>query len=279
MLGKGQRTPENIALTGQKDFFYRLVRHEMTMKELIQFLTGNPWLNLIFLVLAIASIVLSVSLYIKSRRTRKPVFNIRTFGLLGRKLRQLDDIVITYHGRQVDNLALTKVAFWNKGTETIRWEDIAANDPIRVEIAENATVLHAEITYVRRAVNGFNISVDNDKRVVMIGFDYADRNDGIVVDIYHTSQLPGAVHVLGTVKGAPSLTKGIFEENDLLFAFFNQTLGRVVPRGKRKGAKSWLVILLSSFPLMPFMMVITLIEAVRRFVSVVPKEYKLAGNE
>jgi hypothetical protein len=26
MLGKGQVTPENVALTGQKDFFYRLVQ-------------------------------------------------------------------------------------------------------------------------------------------------------------------------------------------------------------------------------------------------------------
>jgi hypothetical protein len=26
MLGKGQETPKNIALTRQKDFFYRLVR-------------------------------------------------------------------------------------------------------------------------------------------------------------------------------------------------------------------------------------------------------------
>jgi len=33
MLGKGQVTPENIVLTGQKDFSYSLVRRRVTMNQ------------------------------------------------------------------------------------------------------------------------------------------------------------------------------------------------------------------------------------------------------
>jgi hypothetical protein len=40
MLGKGQVTPENIVLTGQKDFSYRLVSSILKMRYLLGFILG-----------------------------------------------------------------------------------------------------------------------------------------------------------------------------------------------------------------------------------------------
>ena len=47
MLGKGQVTPENIVLTGQKDFSYRLVRYRKNSKDWTSFYKAKVYKTIV----------------------------------------------------------------------------------------------------------------------------------------------------------------------------------------------------------------------------------------
>jgi hypothetical protein len=66
--------------------------------------------------------------------------------------------------QRVDNLALSKVAIWNRGKDTINAEDVAPIDPLRITIGEEHRLLSAEITFRTTGANNSSIDLRVDKR-------------------------------------------------------------------------------------------------------------------
>jgi hypothetical protein len=54
-------------------------------------------------------------------------------------------LVVTYGGEQVNSLAVSRIVFWNGGTETIREDDLGTLDPLRVAAVEGVTVLNVSV--------------------------------------------------------------------------------------------------------------------------------------
>lgn len=48
----------------------------------MEFFKNNPWLNIIFLILAVLSILLAFYFYNKSIREKKPLYDLMSFSLL-----------------------------------------------------------------------------------------------------------------------------------------------------------------------------------------------------
>ena len=98
--------------------------------------------------------------------------------------------------------SLTKLAFWNSGTETINKIDIVNSDPLRIDGTELNTIVGAKISFTRRNVS--NIEVSLIENTVQLSFDYLDKNDGAIIDIYHTESTK--LNVSGTIKGCESIS-------------------------------------------------------------------------
>ena len=159
-----------------------------SITKITEWLNKNPWLNLLFLVLAILSIALSIFLYIRSKKEKRPYFSIRTFQLIEDKLNKIEAVEILYRGQRVDNLALSKIALWNKGKDTINNHDIAPKDPLRLVVRPECKILGAEIIYTRTEANNFTIKPDLDRGEIRINFDYFHTNEGLVIQVYHTEK-------------------------------------------------------------------------------------------
>lgn len=67
--------------------------------------------------------------------------------LVRENVQKIDTVNILYAGNKVDNLSITKIAFWNDGKETINNSDVAQNNPIRLIIDKDLYFLDAEIIY------------------------------------------------------------------------------------------------------------------------------------
>jgi hypothetical protein len=87
------------------------------MNELIEWLNDNPWLNLVFLFLAIASIIVSFLLYFKSKKIKKPTYLIKSFNLIKRKATKIKQVKLYYDKEVINNLTVRKFLF---GTKEIR---------------------------------------------------------------------------------------------------------------------------------------------------------------
>ena len=156
------------------------------MEKISQWLNQNPLLNLVFLLLASVSILLSLVLYIKSRKYKRPCFNIRTFQLIEDSVNKIEAVEIRYQGERVQNLSLTKLALWNRGNDTVNIQDVASTDPLRIEIGPPAKLLGAELIYTTNPANNFRILPNLQTGEVKIDFEYFHTYEGMVVQLYHT---------------------------------------------------------------------------------------------
>lgn len=173
----------------------------------LNLLNNTPWLNFVYVILTIVSIILAIIFYFRSRRLRKPAFAIRNVNLIKDKIKKIELVEILFQKQHIDNLSIARIAIWNDGDETIRHEDVALVDPIRIETIGNVEILEAKIVYEKQEANKFILDIDSSKKKLIINFDYFDRNEGIILQIFHTGQTEDELSVNGTIKGFGKIQK------------------------------------------------------------------------
>ena len=181
---------------------------------ILNFFTKNPWLNLIFFLLAVIGIVFGMLSYFKTKKSRKPTYRIRTFNLI-KEINKIDSVSILYKGENIENLSVSRIAIWNSGKETINKTDVAQNDRFRIEIDNSASILDYKLTLQKNEANGFKLNKADDNCII-IDFDYFDYNEGIIIELYHTATNSSNITLKGSFKG----TKKIIRNNipkELLF--------------------------------------------------------------
>ena len=177
------------------------------MDNILEYLDQNPWMNLIFLFLALISIIISVVLYIKSKKSRLPFYSIRSINLIKEKISKIKSVEILYEGNKVDNLTISKLAFWNSGKETIDANDVAKLNPVRIIPKHDKIILDSEILFTKNTSNNISIDLDKQQNRIDINFDYIDCGEGAVIQIYHTGIDSDDLTIQGDIKS----TKGFQE--------------------------------------------------------------------
>src|SRR4030042_2801295 len=201
------------------------------MGKLAQWLNQNPMLNLVFLLLASISILLSLVLYIKSRKYKRPCFNARTFQLIEDTVNKIEAVEISYRGERVKNLSLTKFALWNRGNDTVNIHDVASTDPLRIVIDPPAKLLGAELIYASNPANNFKILTNLQTGEVRIEFEYFHTYEGMVAQLYHTGSRNHPIMLKGTVKGVSKIIRSS-PEDDYYTDSFMKPIQRLVQKIK-----------------------------------------------
>ncbi len=177
------------------------------MHRLFDFFKGDPWLNILFLLLAVVGIILATIFYFKSLKEKKPVFSKQTFRLVNNTLSTINNIDIRYKNIQLRNLSLTKIAFWNAGKDPIISSDIASSDPLVIQTNKDTLIYDFEISHAK-AVNNINVSRLNENSL-NISFEFLNCNDGLVVTIYHNGKSSSDLSISGTIIGSNGISNGV----------------------------------------------------------------------
>jgi hypothetical protein len=175
--------------------------------------------------------------------------------------------VALYQNDKIDNLTITKIAFWNAGNVTINHGDISKVDPIKISILNEKKFLDAFIISTTNPVNQFSISKVHKESSVLLSFDYIDKNEGIVIQVIHTGNSSSDITVSGTLKGmgkpihftsifnelvhqkyleSPSLRRSTFRSIALVIGVLLLIEGLLGPEPVGKGASRWI-----QFPVIP----------------------------
>lgn len=161
--------------------------------------------------------VLAIFFYLKGKKEKKPTFQIRSFNLVKDFSKKVTNIGLLYSGEKVENLTITKVIFWNMGNETIRKDDIAVADPIRIVVDNKYEIFEAEILNdTANEANQFEL-VKKDNKSIIIAFDFLSHAEGVAIQIAHSGLSSENVTLTGTIIGSgkpeekfydPDQTKG-----------------------------------------------------------------------
>ncbi|MEO6883392.1 MAG: hypothetical protein ABI199_05125 [Bacteroidia bacterium] len=181
------------------------------MQELLNninnWFSGNPILNFVFLILAILGIIFSFYFYFKSKKTKIPIYIVRTINLIRESIKKIETVEILYSGKKIENLSITKIAIWNDGRDTIEYTDIAHINPLRITVKNKFDILDAEIIFQKNVANDFKIKIEEDKKSVLIQFDFFDFEEGIVVQIAYTGNFSSDVKLEGSIKSVKEVIR------------------------------------------------------------------------
>lgn len=175
------------------------------MEKYLNWLNENQWLNLVFLILAVLSIIISIYLFRKSRKRKKPLFDKRSINVISEKIKKIVDIRVDYKGENIDNLTVTKIAIWNSGNDTLNETDQAPTDKLRILLDNDYKVLEAEVIFQSDKTN--NITIENLSNKISISFDYLDANQGGIIKFTHTGKNSSDIDLVGTFKGSNNLKR------------------------------------------------------------------------
>lgn len=248
------------------------------MESLLNTLSNNPFLNVVFLCLAIFSILLSVIFYLKSKKTKDPSYLVKSYSLIENHVTTIDGLEILFNDKSISCLTLTKLSLWNNGRQTIDRTDIAPADKLRIELTSPGEIISAKATSAYDEANNIDVVVNNNS--AEITFDFLDYGNGAIFQIYHTCASDQQPELVGTLKGANKIKYGKYKELfltekvlhpfDLLFENLkidpeNGNLGKVIA-----------VILLPV--VLPIVFIFGPIDAIAAFMKRAPKLYELSDE-
>lgn len=171
------------------------------MNDLLQWINQTPWLNLLFIALSIAGIILSIVLYIRSQQNKLLCYSYVSSVLIGNSLSSTPELLIYYKDEPIESLASTSVIIWNAGRGTIDDIDVAPKDKIAIQFDPEIQVFDIDITNISDYANGFDLSKTSQHNRWCLLFDYIDYHDGICIRITHTSSSITPFILKGTLKG------------------------------------------------------------------------------
>ncbi len=148
-------------------------------------------------------ILLAIVFYLRGRRFKKLSWAIRSNNIFTDVPTLSDKLKVIYSEKEIKTITISKLAFWNNGTEHINDTDIAPADPIKIATNEGVQLL--DWTILQRTNESNRITVTQptpNGNHLFINFDFLDKNDGFLIQITHTGNSSRDILLSGTVKGA-----------------------------------------------------------------------------
>lgn len=161
-------------------------------------------INYAGLVIGLILAIIGIYLQIKSTKKKEPVYSIKSNNLLSGSSSTLENLTVAYKDQKVENLTVSKILFYNRGTETITSQDIDTINHLKIS-SETCKILDGSILQTTNMSNNFQVRYENKTEYVYIDFDYLDKNQGVVIQIVHTGLSSDDLYVNGDIKGIQKL--------------------------------------------------------------------------
>jgi hypothetical protein len=189
-------------------------------------------LGILGFVLAIVGIIYAFVLYKRALRDPQPCFKSTSLQIMPES-DTLEGITVNYNGKRVERVTLTALAFWNAGRGTLKGDQIASEDPLKIVLT--GRVLEVEIIKRTNNANSFSVTrARNNSMALNCTFDYLNSQDGVTIQILHTGS--AEVSVLGSFHNVSGVhNKGVTEGINGLIGFSDDEF------------KSFLLVLLGAY--------------------------------
>lgn len=173
-------------------------------------------------ILAIIGLIISIYFGKKSKRDKTISYCKHTKHLVLPRDIITPELHIFFGDKEIGNVSVSVYTLWNSGNETIRIDDIVSSKPLAILATDHSEILDAQI--IKRSEDSCDFGISYDIYKAVLGFDFIDPSDGVVIQIIHTGDLSD---LNGRIKGGKI---GLFKpqrSNRLLRRF------RKIPKNRR----------------------------------------------
>jgi hypothetical protein len=176
-------------------------------------------LGIVGLVLAVIGLLTGYIFYRKGIKTKELCYDEKAVNLINGYSTQFEDLKIKFKEKDIENLSVSKILFWNNGSETIDKTDTLEDFPITIcaNTEKGLEILDAKVLETNNIASNFSAVVLNGGRYVVLSFEYLDSQDGAIIQIIHTGA--GAISdlfLIGRIKGAKKVSWKTVEKSNLI---------------------------------------------------------------
>jgi hypothetical protein len=173
------------------------------ISRVIEQLPSNPYLFLLLAFCTAVSVPLSVYLFFRSVRDRRPRYSLRTRNIIhGGVGVEFPDLEVHYRGTgdKITTFSSTKVLFFNAGREPISRGDVVKGEPITVSLAQGCVILAADIIQQKEESNEYEFVRSRDRTHATLTFGHMAKDEGVVLQVLHTGAADADVRVTGKLR-------------------------------------------------------------------------------
>jgi hypothetical protein len=156
--------------------------------------------------IGVIGIFVGVVLYVRGRRTKAPLWSIKTSNLIRNYKKKLPSLDISYKGKPAENVSISRILFWNGGPDAIRRqdiEDVPESTRLRIEtVGKEVYILDVTIIETNCSANQLLASEPKDQRSSFISFAFLNRGQGGVFQVVHTGVADKDIRLTGEIVGA-----------------------------------------------------------------------------
>ncbi len=150
-----------------------------------------------------------VHLALKGWKRKKPTYLVHSNNIFSGLEHTVPDVEVKFpgYGQPIKALTVSKIGFWNAGTDAIRKHDVVKEDPITIRGKEGVVFLSASIIEAVAPLNKINCRVNHDRSLVAVSFEYLDRNQGANIQVFHTGTKNSDLTMHGTIMGTSGVRR------------------------------------------------------------------------
>lgn len=166
----------------------------------------NQWFGFVIGIVGILIGLISVLIAIHERKVKLPSYSIYRKNIFTNMLENKNEpLAIFYADKRIESLTVTKILFWNAGSNTIDNNDIANADPLMVHVKGGYEILDPPKILQDNPANRFKFYLAEDQSSITLSFDFLDKGDGAVIQFFHTGNETTDIEVSGKIKGVDKL--------------------------------------------------------------------------
>ncbi len=136
-------------------------------------------------IITVASLVYAIICQQINKEKKEFTYCRKTTSLLHKKKRKFEKLLVSYDGQEIENLCVSRFTIWNSGNKTLYSNDMVTSKELIVTTVEEDRILDVELIVCSEETNKFITQVINEHTVKIL-FEYADKKDGVVIQIIHT---------------------------------------------------------------------------------------------
>ena len=164
----------------------------------------NPYAWAVLSICTIAALIFAMYTWFAGKRKKEISYYKDSYEIVKAGNSLIPELKLFYQEKEIEDLIVTKFAIWNSGNEVLNWSDIVEVKPLRVFSNDDKTnILDVKIIGQSDETNMFVVDIQ-EETTAKIKFDYANVNDGIVLQVMHTGKV-NTIEFDGKIKGGKKL--------------------------------------------------------------------------
>lgn len=171
------------------------------MDKIVEWINNNALLAALVTLISIIGFILTIITLIVQRKRKSIAYVFNTLTLIENQIAKIPGLSIHFDNKPIECIVVTKLRVWNNGNVLLTKDDVYQNHPICIELKhKNCSILSVDIIRESSDTCNFILHTDEDKQTIRLSFDYLEKTQGIILNIYHTNTSSDPFKINGKIK-------------------------------------------------------------------------------